>query len=170
MDAFLRDLRCGLRMLLKRKGFTLVVVLTLATGTTTTLFSIVSKMLVTPLAFEAAETIAFVWSRNEGLSRVRAPLTFTEYDDLQREQQSFENVAALAGTVQTLTGPTDPAYVNGWPLRFARTTGLAPHLPHQERRVLRVLWTEEGVVVSNHRARRAERAPQRRVEESSRTQ
>ena len=103
-------------MLLKRKGFTLVVVLTLAlaTGTTTTLFSIVSKVLVTPLAFEAPETIAFVWSRNEGLSRVRAPLTFTEYDNLRRKQQSFEDVAALAGTVQTLTGATDPAYVNGY--------------------------------------------------------
>ena len=65
MDVFLRDLRCGLRMLLKRKGFTLVVVLTLAlaTGTTTTLFSIVSKVLFTPLAFEAPETIAFIWSR-----------------------------------------------------------------------------------------------------------
>ncbi len=110
-------------MLLKRKGFTLVVVLTLAlaTGTTTTLFSIVSKVLITPLAFEAAETIAFVWSRNEGLSRVRAPLTFTEYDDLQREQQSFENVAALAGTVQTLTGATDPAYL-GAAMRKRLTT------------------------------------------------
>ena len=116
MDVFLRDLRCGLRMLLKRKGFTLVVVLTLAlaTGTTTTLFSIVSKVLITPLAFEAPETIAFVWSRNEGLSRVRAPLTFTEYDDLRRKQQSFADVAALAGTVQTLTGATDPAYVDGY--------------------------------------------------------
>jgi len=59
---------------------TLAVVLTLAlaTGTTTTLFSIVSKVLFTPFAFEAPETIVFIWSRNEGLPRVRAPLTFTE--------------------------------------------------------------------------------------------
>ena len=107
MDAFLRDLRCGLRMLSKRKGFTLVVVLTLAlaTGTTTTLFSIVSKVLVTPLAFEAPETIAFVWSRNEGLSRVRAPLTFTE--KASRINRSFSKVGpSLLST--TWRGPRRP--------------------------------------------------------------
>ena len=58
------DLRFAWRSLLRRRGFTSLVVLTLALGigATTTLFGVVKSVLLTPLPYARPDGLAVLWS------------------------------------------------------------------------------------------------------------
>jgi hypothetical protein len=65
MDALLRDLRFGIRMLVKRPGLSLTVIVTFALGIglTTTVFSIVNGAMFKGLPFERADRVMLVGAR-----------------------------------------------------------------------------------------------------------
>src|SRR5258708_1169507 len=62
MDTMLRDLRYGVRTLLKQPGFTLIAVLTLDLGisSTSVIFSCVDALMVRPRAFENCDRLVAV--------------------------------------------------------------------------------------------------------------
>ncbi|MCI0389444.1 MAG: ABC transporter permease [Acidobacteria bacterium] len=113
MQTLLQDLRFGVRMLLKRPGFTLVAVLTLALGigANTAIFSVVNAVLLRPLPFKDPEQLVWVWGVVPKFSQANhSPVEFLAY---QEQQKSFAELAAYRNMAFTLTGGAQPEHVQG---------------------------------------------------------
>ncbi|HYP26690.1 MAG TPA: ABC transporter permease [Blastocatellia bacterium] len=151
MESFLKDLRYGIRMLLKKPGFTLVAVLTLAIGigANTAIFSVIDAILIRPLPFPDSDRMVLAYTKTS-----RVPQQFVSYPDFQdwREQsRSFEQMSAFATQSVNLTGEDEPARVRGGFVseNFLRLVGVEPEagrgfLPGED------LPGAERVVVVNH--------------------
>ena len=97
MDTFLKDLRYGIRGLLKRPGFTSIAVITLALGigANTTIFSTVDALLLHPFSFPNQDRLVVVWEQNKAVGVQRgsvAPGNFTEWRD---QNQVCEQLIAI---------------------------------------------------------------------------
>lgn len=104
MDAVLQDLRFALRSLLKVPGFTLVAVLTLALGigANTTIFSIVSALVLDAVPFEEAERLVNLDHVNER-GMVGVPIHYRDYERWRRDVTAFESLSARAFQGYTLS-------------------------------------------------------------------
>ncbi len=105
MRTLLQDIRYGIRMLLKKPGFTAVAVLTLALGigACTAIFSVVNGVLLRPLPYAEPDRLVAMWStsaseRQEGFS------SFPNYKDWRAQTRSFEEMAAYRDWDFTLNG------------------------------------------------------------------
>ena len=72
--AWIHDLRCGARSLVKRPGFSTVVILTLALGigANTAVFSVVDAVLLSPLPYPDPERLVRVWGAYPSEAKTRA--------------------------------------------------------------------------------------------------
>jgi len=103
----LHDLRFAVRSLLKSPGFTAVAVATLALGigANTTIFSLINGILLRPLPYHDPDKLVTV-DLMSGTSQF--PWSYPMFDDLRRDQQSFESVAAFSTLSGNLTGIDNP--------------------------------------------------------------
>lgn len=113
MHTLWQDLRYGVRMLARKPGFTLLIVITLALGigANTAIFSAVNAVLLRPLPFAEAEQLMMVYAQTPRQER-----NFVSYPDLQdwREQsQSFKELAGWVPQSVNLTGRDEPARLIG---------------------------------------------------------
>ena len=115
MSDFLRDVRYGLRLLVKSPGFSTVALLTLAIGigATTAMFSVVNGVLLRPLPFKDPGRLVLIKERLPKL--VPRPVTIRAFDvdKYERENTSFESVAGYLPTDFDLTGHGMPQKVAG---------------------------------------------------------
>jgi putative ABC transport system permease protein len=124
MRTLLQDLRFGARMLLKKPGFTLIAVITLALGigANTAIFSVVYAVLLRPLPFPEQERLVVAWKRDTTTNNPFVELAVAEVRDWQEQNQSFTSLALMPTTVYgygyTLTDRGDPVQ-----LESARVTG-----------------------------------------------
>src|ERR687895_908369 len=90
MDAFLNDIRYALRNLLKRPGFTLIAVLTLAIGigANSAIFSAVNALVLKPLPFPELDRVVAIWDKMPTLGLEHNEVTFANYLDWQAQNQS----------------------------------------------------------------------------------
>jgi predicted permease len=89
-----QDLRFGGRMLLKKPGFTLVAVLTLALGigANTAIFSVVNALILNPPHIAEAERVAAIWRTTKD-KRTEGYVSYLELQDWRTRNQSFEAMA-----------------------------------------------------------------------------
>src|SRR5262252_8017688 len=136
MRTFWQDLRFGARMLLKKPGFTLIAVITLALGigANTAIFSVVYAVLLRPLPFPEQERLFVAWKKDTTTNNPFVELAVAEVRDWQAQNQSFTGLAVMPTTVYgygyTLTDRGDPvqlesAQVTG---RFFSILGAQPAL------------------------------------------
>ncbi len=111
MQTLIRDLRYGSRMLAKNPGFTAVAVLTLALGigANSTIFSVVNTVLLRPLPYMDPERIVLVWHNNRIANVERDFVSYQNFQDFQKLNQSFERMAAAtavwSSVLATSEGP-----------------------------------------------------------------
>ena len=133
MDTLLRDVRYGIRGLLKRPGFTIVALIALALGigANTAIFSLVNAVLVQPLPFDQPDRLAWMWGniRQGGNHASVSPLDFLDY---RQQNTTFEQFAASFSipTHAILTGIGEPERLQsaGVTGNYFQTLGVNPAL------------------------------------------
>src|SRR5262245_5138862 len=92
MENVIRDLRASIRSLLKKPGFTVVVVSMLAVGiaTNTAIFSVVNGVLLRPLPYENDDRVVTVWQTAPNRGVDREETSPADFFDWQEQSQSFE--------------------------------------------------------------------------------
>jgi putative ABC transport system permease protein len=113
MRTILQDLRYGARMLLKKPGFTLIAVstLALAIGASTAIFSIVNAVLLRPLPFKDTDRLVAMWESNP--QNKQNEVSAANFIDWRNRNQVFEQVAALSYANVSLTGGDEPERLQG---------------------------------------------------------
>ncbi|HEV2806263.1 MAG TPA: ABC transporter permease [Chthoniobacterales bacterium] len=96
MNTLLQDIRYGLRMLLKYKGFTAVAVIALALGigANTAIFSLVNGVLLRPLPFPDAERIVYFEGNNPSSGINESNISFLDFQDWSQQTDLFASTAA----------------------------------------------------------------------------
>jgi putative ABC transport system permease protein len=111
METLLKDLRYGARMLMKRPGFTLVAIITLALGigANTAIFSLINAVLIRPLPFRDSERLVWTFGNIRNGSN-RASVSPLDYLDYRNQNQTFEEFAAMLSfpASANLTGAGEP--------------------------------------------------------------
>jgi putative ABC transport system permease protein len=109
LDHLLRDIRYGLRNLLKNPAFTLVAVVTLALGigANTAIFSVVDAILFRPLPF--ADSGRLITLLHDG----RNPVANANYIDWRDQTHSFDVMAAASAWSPNLTRDDPPEHLYG---------------------------------------------------------
>ena len=112
MDNLIRDVRVGLRGLLRRPGFTLTALLTLAIGICANIavFTVIRHVLLAPLPYHQPDRAAMVWSKWKGFDKTWVnPAEMRAYGE---RCPSLARVANWSIDPQNLTGDGEAARVN----------------------------------------------------------
>src|SRR6201988_1671868 len=114
METLLKDIRYGVRGLLKRPGFTVIalVALALGIGANTAIFSLVNAVILRPLPFPEPDRLVWVWGniRNTANSASVSPPDFLDYRSQNKTFEQFAASGTLTGAVN-LTGSGEPERV-----------------------------------------------------------
>jgi putative ABC transport system permease protein len=113
VDAMLRDLRYGLRILGRSPGFAAVAVLTLALGigANTAIFSMLEGVVLAPLPYRDAEGL-FVVSQPRP-DNPRGTPSWLDFREWQRNASSFEQMGGILWQYCDLTNPGTPEHLTG---------------------------------------------------------
>src|SRR6185503_6551132 len=106
-----RDIRYAARQLRKSPGFALTVIATLAIGigVNVAIFSSMDAVVLRPLAVPALDRVMVLAEQQQ---RGKEPFTLADFDDLRRQNRSFEGLAVLQGANYTLSGAGDAAQIS----------------------------------------------------------
>jgi predicted permease len=130
MDGVWQDLKHSVRMLVKKPGFTLIAVMTLALGigANTAIFSVVNAVLLRPLPYPNADRLVAV-SENS-LWDPDISVAYPDYLDWRAQQSVFEEMSARMPTGGIISGANEPERVIGRLVTpsFFSTIGVQPML------------------------------------------
>src|SRR5215216_1122287 len=107
METLIKDLRFAVRSFLKRPGFLVIAVATLALGigATTAMFTVVNSVLLRPLQFPEPERIVLFLGMNPRQGITESNMSMPDIADWQKQSESFEQIAGfVTGGVFISTG------------------------------------------------------------------
>src|SRR4051794_2377840 len=96
MSTLLYDIRYGLRMLVKHKGFTAVAIIALALGigANTAIFSLVNGVLLRPLPFPNSDRIVYFEGKNPSAGITDSNISYLDFADWSQQTDVFASTAA----------------------------------------------------------------------------
>jgi putative ABC transport system permease protein len=104
MDTLIKDIRFGIRSLLRQPGFAAIAIITLALGIgiNAALFSVVNGVLLNPLPFPQPDQLVTLAQSKPNFDMGAIP--YPNFQDLQRENQTFSAMAISRGFGFSLIG------------------------------------------------------------------
>src|SRR5580700_1088332 len=108
-----QDLRYGLRLLLKRPGFTASAIsaLAIAIGANVALFSVVNAVLLRPLPYPDADELVMVWKLRFPGGGLEA--SAADFFAWRSQSQAFQGMAPFVHLTLNLSGQGEPLQVEG---------------------------------------------------------
>jgi putative ABC transport system permease protein len=136
IDTFFQDLRIGLRVLIKEKGFCALAVTVLALGIcgVTTMFSIVNGVMLRGFSFPNADrltSVQFIDPAQSNFFGVANQIFALDYQEIAAGQKSFDRLAAYinGSTVNVTYNGTPQRYTGAYTTEdFFRILGVSPLL------------------------------------------
>ena len=114
LDMLMQDVRYALRLMRQRIGYTVLVVITLATGigATTAMFSVIHAVLMRPLPFRAPDRVVMIWENDRLNRRPRYPVAPANFDDWRKGTRALEAVAGWIPQMGTVRSGGEPFQAN----------------------------------------------------------
>ncbi len=132
MEQLWRDLRYGVRTLLRNPGFSAVAILTIAlgVGANTAIFSVVRAVLLRPLPYENPDELVMVWGEMQARNMAYWPHSPPDFRDYREQTDLFQDLAGVFTFRQPLTGEGDPVQitVGGVTQNFFPLLGVSPSM------------------------------------------
>ncbi|HEY0763617.1 MAG TPA: ABC transporter permease [Pyrinomonadaceae bacterium] len=116
METILTDVRYAVRSLLKRPGFSLIVVLTLALGigANAAVFSVINAVLLRPLPYRDVDRVVTLWQNNTKAGISLNEVSPANFIDWKEQSHSFEALAGIEPSGFTLVGDGEPERFSAW--------------------------------------------------------
>ena len=97
MQTIWQDLRYGARMLVKKPGFALIAVITLALGigANTAIFSVVNAVLLLPLPYRAPEELVIVSQLDKSKGAKSNIVSYADFQDWRAQSRAFTDLATF---------------------------------------------------------------------------
>ncbi len=128
METLFKDMRYGIRSLLKHRSLTALAIVTLALGigANTAMFSVINAVLLKPLAYKEPDRL--VWMNESGSEVTNRWLSYPNFVDWRARNTSFEAMSTFRGWSMTMTGSDQPLDINARMVAadYFRVMGVAP--------------------------------------------
>ncbi len=110
IEMLIQDLRYGVRMLLKKPGFSLIAIFTLALGigATTAIFSVVNGVLLKPLPYPQPEELVAVRLTAQGVGNRDFDLSRSIYFIIREQSGAFQDIGLYGDLSVNVTGSGEP--------------------------------------------------------------
>jgi putative ABC transport system permease protein len=132
METLIKDIRYGIRGLLKRPGISIIAIITLAVGigANSAIFSAVQALLLKPLPFPELDRVVAIWDKMPSHGVLHNEVTMANYLDWRDQSQSFDQLALYRWWSTNLAGVEPPERIQGFLVtsNFFDALGMKPIL------------------------------------------
>ncbi len=110
-----KEIQYAARALLKRPGFSLIAIMTLALGigANTAIFSVVNATLLRPLPFKDPDRVVIIWGVLPKIPGATLPNSSANFLELKAHSQTFEHLAAFRSWSWQSTSGGEPELLSG---------------------------------------------------------